>query len=218
MNEGATNLAALSSMGPNHSTHTHDEPQAGSRFGGSMSARLVFLSLLVVATAGCSQGMTRSMAPAAPRVLQVAPADGATEVRLDAGVTLDFGVAVDRAVVENGFRLLSEVDMTGSCPDSSMAAHGSMDAVMNEPVTLAHMDATHATPGTISWNGAGTECTFMPDSLMRPQTRYMLHMGSAMMEMMNRMGAAMGGGAMNGSGDMMLHFRTMSDDGHGGHH
>jgi len=183
-----------------------------------MSARLVFLSLLVLATAGCSQRTTNSMAPAPSSVLQVVPADGATEIRLDAGVTLDFGVAVDRAAVESGFRLLSEVDMTGSCPDSFMAAHGSMDAVMNEPVTLAHMDAVHATPGTFSWNGAGTACTFMPDSLMRPQTRYMLHMGSTMLEMMTRMGGSMGGGAMNGSGDMMLHFRTMSDDGHGGHH
>lgn len=183
-----------------------------------MSARLVFLSLLALATAGCSQRMTNPMAPAPPSVLQVVPADGAIDVRLDAGVMLDFGVAVDRAAVERGFRLLSEVDMTGSCPDSSMAAHGSMDAVMNEPVTLAHMDEVHATPGTFSWNAAGTACTFAPDSLMQPQTKYMMHMGSAMLEMMDRMGGSMGHGAMHDSGGMMLHFRTMSDDGHGGHH
>lgn len=182
-------------------------------------ARLASLSLVVLALAGCSKGSPDvPTMPASSAVLRANPADGATEVRLDAAVSLDFGVAVDTDAVENGFRLISEADMSGSCPDPTMAAHGSMDAVMADPAAMAHMDAYHATRGSFSWNETGSACTFTPDSLMRPQTRYMMHMGRDMIEMMNRMGGSMGDGPMMGSGDMALHFRTTTADDHSGHH
>jgi len=175
------------------------------------------LSLFVIAIVGCSNRSSQPMAPAAP-LLRASPADGASSVRLDAAVILDFGTAVDRATVESGLHLMAESDMLGECPDSAMGTHGTMDAIMNDPRMLRHMDQVHATRGAFSWNGTGTVCTFTPDSLMRSQTRYMIHMSGAMLEMMRGMGGMMGGGAMNGAGDMMTHFQTMTSDGHSGHH
>jgi len=183
-----------------------------------MLTRVVLLSVLTGLTAGCSQQSSSPMRPSSPSVLQVAPADGATAVRLDAGVQLSFGVAVDRSAVERGFHLISEANMTGPCPDSSMGTHGSMDNIMGNPSMLAHMDAVHATHGGFSWNAAGTSCTFMPDSLMRPETHYMMHMSREMLDMMGQMGGSMGGGHMTGSGDMVAHFQTMTSDDHGSHH
>ena len=183
-----------------------------------MLARLVLITLLIGMVSGCSKRTTSPMQPASSAVLKSTPADGATAVRLDAGVSLDFGVVVDRSVVENGIHLVSEADMSGPCPDSSMPAHGSMDAIMSDPDMLGHMDAFHATSGTFSWNEAGTVCAFMPDSLMRPQTRYMMHMDRSMLDMMSRMGGMMAGGQMTGSGDMVSHFQTTTADGHAGHH
>jgi hypothetical protein len=108
--------------------------------------------------------------------------------------------------------------MFSSCPDAVMGSHGTMESVMDDENMLRHMDELHATGGRYSWNPAGTVCTFQPDSLMGPQTRYMVHMSGAMLEMMRQTGVAMMGGRMNTSGDMMLHFQTMTADDHGGHH
>jgi hypothetical protein len=139
-------------------------------------------------------------------------------VRLDAQVVLDFGTAVDRGAVENGLHLIAESDMYDSCPDSSMGPHGMMDAVMDDADMMRHMGSSHATRGRFRWNSAGTVCTFVPDSLMQTQMRYMVHMSGDMMQMMERMGGTMKGGRMNRSGDMMVHFETMAADNHGGHH
>ena len=183
-----------------------------------MLARLVLSIALVAGIAGCSKRTTNVTQPKPAVVLQVAPVDGATSVRLDAGVSLNFGVAMDRAAVENGFHLVSESDMAKNCPDSSMGSHGTMDSIMNNPGMLAHMDDFHATRGRFSWNDAGTICTFAPDSLMEPQTRYMMHMSRTMLDMMSGMGGKMPAGQMTGSGDMVGHFSTTTADGHAGHH
>lgn len=183
-----------------------------------MLNQLVLITLLVGALTGCGKRTTSPMQPATSAVLKVIPADGATTVRLDAGVSLDFGVAVDRGVVESSFHLVSEADMSGPCPDASMPAHGSMDAIMSDPTMLGHMDAYHATAGTFSWNDASTLCVFIPGTAMRSQTRYMMHMDRAMLEMMGKRGGMMPGGQRTASGDMLAHFLTITDSDHSGHH
>lgn len=175
------------------------------------------LLLLTIGVASCSKGASSPTSPSGA-VLRVTPADGATGVRLDAPVSIDFGKTVDRSVVENGFHLIAESDMSNSCPDPTMGSHGGMDAVMANSDMLRHMGEFHSMPGHYDWNADGTSCTFAPDSLMRPQTRYMVHMSSTMIEMMQQMGGTMMGGVMNGAGDMMVHFRTVSADEHSGHH
>jgi hypothetical protein len=152
------------------------------------------------------------------RVVSSVPADGATAVRLDAGVTLDFGTAVNRGAVEGSVHLLAEPDMFSGCPDPSMGSHGTMESMMDDTNMLRHMDQVHATAGRFSWNAAGTVCTFQPDSPMLPQTRYMVHMSGGMMEMMRQMGVGMMSGQMNPAGDMMMHFQTITAGDHAGHH
>ncbi len=182
-----------------------------------MNTRIATLLVLAVATIGCS---SRSASPTRPvaMALTSVPADGATGVRLDAAVTLDFAAVVDQDAVVGGLHLIAEPEMFSGCPDSSMGNHGTMESVMDDANMLRHMDDFHAAGGRFSWNDAGTVCTFQPDSLMRPQTRYMVHMTGAMMEMMRRTGVAMMGGRMNSAGDMMLHFQTTTADAHAGHH
>jgi hypothetical protein len=182
-----------------------------------MKTIVVSVLLLAALAAGCSQHSSSMMQPSM-RVMSSVPADGATAVRLDAGVTLDFGTAVNRGTVEGGVHLLSEPDMFSECPDPSMGSHGTMESVMNNTNMLSHMDQVHATAGRFSWNAAGTVCTFQPDSLMLPQTRYMVHMSGGMFEMMRQMGVGMMGGQMNSGGDMMLHFETTTADDHASHH
>lgn len=198
----------------------------------AVSAHRRFVSTIVVVVAlaelaGCTGG-SMPTAPAGTPALKVSPADGAAGVRLDAPIVLDFGTPVDPSVVVSGVRLVSEYDMSVNCPDPTMGPHGTMDMVMSDSTMLRHMAQFHATPGHYSWDAAETICTFRPDSLMRGQTRYMVYMSGAMLQMMQQMGGSMmsgrmmGGGTMSGTmmrdGAMVAHFTTMSADGHAAHH
>lgn len=183
-----------------------------------MFKRIAVAILLVAANTSCSKQTSSPVQPVPATILTLTPADGATSVRLDAPVSFAFGVAVDPATAERGIHLVSEADMFASCPDPGMGAHGSMEAIMNDPTMLAHMDSLHSVRGSFEWDPAGKTCTFYPDSLMRGQTRYMVHMSRQMLDMMGRMGSGMGSGPMTGSGDMVTHFTTMTADDHSGHH
>jgi hypothetical protein len=191
-----------------------------------MFARIVGFSLLaLVVLAGCSENTPGPTSPPLSAPVSIAPSDGTGDVRLDAAVTLGFTAAVDRLVVERDFHLISEFDMmNGSIPDSMMAMHGEMMAVMRDSMMMQHMSEYHATAGHFIWNAAGTECVFQPDSPMRPQSRYMIHMGPEMSQMMESRMGSMDGMSGHGSGsmanDMMFHFSTMdtTNGGHAGHH
>ena len=122
---------------------------------------------------------------------------------------------------------MSDYSMKDSlCPNPSMGPHGSMVNVMADSMMLRHMDQAHAIPGKFSWNSDNTECWFAPDSMMRPLTQHMIHMGSELMDMLaRRMGNT---GVMDGHTDgmmrneMLLHFSTLdttqAGGGHSGHH
>ncbi|MBK8164685.1 MAG: Ig-like domain-containing protein [bacterium] len=190
------------------------------------SVLLAFLTLFVFI--GCSSDHMDTPATPSTSQLEISPSDGAVDVRLDAPITVRFASGIDRAVVEQELHLISELDMmSGICPDSSMATHGSMMEVMADSMMMRHLDDFHATGIDFQWNAAGTECTVQPDSMLEPGTRYMVHMGSGMTRMMeSRMGGMGDMGGMGGHGtgsmgdDMMFHFATMdtSDGGHLGHH
>lgn len=182
-------------------------------------------ALILAVLAGCSKDSRSPAAPTKPSApaVTVSPGDAETGVRLDATVTLTFAKAADRAVVERGFHLLSERDMADSlCPDTAMV-HGSMDSMMMDAGMMTHMDQWHHAPGSFSWNETSTQCVFTPQAWMDSQTRYMIHLGEEMVQMME---SGMGGmGSMGGhgsgamSGHMMLHFTTMDTaGGHDGHH
>lgn len=183
------------------------------------------VALIVLGVTGCSKDSSspNGTTPTSPANLTVNPADGQANVRLDAAVTLTFSRSVDRAVVERSVHLISERMMADSlCPDSSMMPHGGMSGVMMDSSMMRHMGQVHATRGRFTWNGDTTECYFRPDSMMTPRTQYMIHMGSAMMQMMRGRMSEMGTMSGHGSGmmqdDMMFHFVTMDTSGTGGGH
>jgi len=181
--------------------------------------------LALLALAGCSEEPSGPQSSLLADALSITPTDGASDVWLDTPVTLRFAEAVDRAVVNRDFNLISEFDMLGAtCPDSTMATHGTMMTVMTDTMMMRHMTEFHGTDGTFAWNATNTECAFWPTSWLRPQTRYMVHMGPEMAQMMeSRMGSkdGMGGHGMGPMGtDMTFHFTTMDTTGgnHQDHH
>jgi hypothetical protein len=186
----------------------------------------MFLAMAILAAAtGCSKDVTSPMdmmRSAGPAVV-TSPADGGTAVRLDAEVTLTFAAPVDAGVVESAFQLFSVRDMADSlCPHATMMPHGGMAEAMGDTARMRHMAGYHATPGQFSWSDGMTRCSFRPDSMMTPVTRFMIHLGPDAMDMMeHRMTGAMMAG--HGSGEMsrhmMFHFVTMdTTGGHAGHH
>ena len=187
--------------------------------------KLVIAMLALAPLAGCSRVPPAPMAEGKTASVVVTPADGATDVRLDAPVSVRFGAPVERAVVERGLSLVSEYDMTNpSCPESLWSYHGSMAVVMGDSGRMEHMDEYHAIAGHFAWNADGSECRFQPDSMMRSLTGHMIHIDHEMARMMESRLGSTGGMAGHGmgtmSGDMMLHFTTMDSTlgGHSGHH
>lgn len=179
-----------------------------------MITRLMLLALVAGLISGCSDDSKNPAGPIDSSGLQLAPADGATAVPLDATVTLRFSASMDRAAVESGFHLMSEADTNRWCPDSSMHRE-SFDHMMRDRDRLQHMDAYHSTPGRFSWDGTGIDCTFRPDSPFQPQTRYMVHMETAMLEAMRERDCRWDGGQTTSWGDRMTHFHTMAESGAG---
>ena len=167
------------------------------------SAALLFLGMALLT--GCTDTRPAPTAPVAQE-LRLTPGIEATGVKLNASVTLTLATAVDRATVERGMHLIAEPTMYEYCPDPSMGYPGSMQEVMMDPAMMKHMDERHSTAGHFAWNSAGTICTFHPDSLLLPQTRYMVHLSPSVVHM----GAMMGNCYTNSGGDIMTHFHTVS--------
>ena len=175
-----------------------------------------------VLLAGCSEDSPSPLSPTSARLIAVSPADGTTNVRVDAGLTLTFNSPVDRGIVQRELRLISEPAIADSvCPDSAAISHPDMGHCMADPAMMRHLDEYHATSGSFSWNATGTACTFQPAAWMIPGAQYMVHMGRGMTEMVggstDEMMRDHGPGMM--SGDLTLHFTTMdTNGGHDGHH
>lgn len=172
---------------------------------------LSFVGLFLIVLTGCSQD--QAMEPSRP-VLSIQPADGAAGVRLDTSVLLQFGVPVDRDVIERSFHLLRESSMNDSLCSGDPSVPGDMAEMMEDGAMMEHMLQSHAASGSFQWNG-NTECSFQPDALMEPSTRYMIHMGREAMEMMSGMSMA---GHRGMQGEMNMHFTTVDATGHESHH
>lgn len=166
-----------------------------------------------VLAAGCSEESDSPVTPQSPTLVSVSPRDGAGGVSLDAPIVLGFSAPVDRDLVQNELRLISEWAISDSvCPDSATMWHGDMEHCMDDPEVMRHLDRHHATHGSFSWNANSTVCTFQPAERMIQSTRYMIHIGTdvarmcdgSMARMMDRHGHDHGPG-----GDMALHFTTM---------
>lgn len=178
-----------------------------------MSTRILFISLIAVVIVGCSKDSSSPASTLGPTRLLISPSDGQSGVLVDAGIVLTFPEPADRSVVERNLHLISETAMADSfCPVSSSMGHGDMDMAMIDPGKMIHLMDSHRTQGWFQRNAERTQCTFRPDSLMAPGTRYMVRVGREMIQMMeSRMGGrgmlgGHSGGMMNN--DIMYHFRT----------
>jgi hypothetical protein len=184
----------------------------------------IALALIIV---GCSKESTSPLNGPQTDNFTVDPKDGAAGVRLDAGITFSFAKSVDRAVVENNLHLISEFAMADSlCPISDSMGHGMMGNAMMDSMKMNHLMSQHRTAGKFQWNGNNTQCILQPDSMMRPNMRYMIHIGSEMIKMMESQMGNMNIMGNHGTGmtanDMFYHFTTMDTTqigtGHEGHH
>ncbi len=194
----------------------------------------IFKTLIIISTlgalvlTGCSK---KSSTPTEPSFdltqFEASPGDGATGVRLDAAVSLWFSKPVDRALVEGGFMLISEKDMSDAvCPIANWMNHGTMAGSMIDSSKMHHLDQYHSTRGRFIWNNDSTLCTFKPDSLMSSKTQHMLHLGRGIITMMQKRWGTMAMMSGHGAGpmgdEMMFHFYTLDvtqqGSGHNGHH
>jgi hypothetical protein len=141
----------------------------------------------------------------------ITPTDNQAGVSLDQKIEIQFAEPVDPDLVENNIHLISEFAITDSiCRFDSRIIHSNMGISMMDSMKLSHLDQYHSTNGRFTWSDGNKLCTFTPDSLLKPNTNYMIHVGRGMMQSgnMGGMGDMGGHGGSVPQGHMMLHFRT----------
>lgn len=151
----------------------------------------------------------------------ITPTDNQAGVSVDQKIQIQFADPVDPLLVENYLHLISEFEFTDSnCRFDSLMNHSNMGMSMRDTSKMNHMDQYHAIGGRFTWSDGNKLCTFTPDSLLKPNTSYMIHIGRGMMESgyMGGMGDMGGHGGSVPQGHMMLHFKTKESSGNHGHH
>lgn len=191
-----------------------------------MRSLIVITSIFLATLLMACKGNSVSPETAATSPLAISPQDNESNVGISSGVTLAFTQKVDPSAVERGLHLISSTALIDSlCPVSRTMQHGSMSSVMNDTMLMSHLESVHSLSGKFYWSSDSLYCTFRPDSALMTNTRYMIHMDRAMVQMMSsRLGnmGTMGRQEMNGMEDMMFHFTTAgttsTGGGHNGHH
>lgn len=181
---------------------------------------LILLTALFIA--GCNTQNDSMMTNQSEQTFSMYPADNQTEVSVSDVIILSFSKKMDREVVEKNFHLMNKQALIDSlCPNrGTMQNHGTMEMVMNNSAMMTHLDSVHSISGSFFWSSDSTKCTFKPDFLMAPGTKYMVHLNTPMVEMMEqRMGemGMMGRQGMSGMKDMMFHFTTKNSGSSGDH-
>lgn len=141
----------------------------------------------------------------------VTPTDNQAGVSLDQKIEIRFDEPVDPILVENNLHLISEFEFADSnCRFDSLMNHSNMGMAMMDTMKVNHMSQYHPTGGRFTWSDGNKLCTFTPDSLLKPNTNYMIHIGKGMMHTgnMGGMGNMGGHGGSFQQGQMMLHFKT----------
>lgn len=194
----------------------------------TLKKSLPFIAILLTfLTAGCSKNDNiNNPMQSIQQAMVTEPADNSTEVRLDKNIQLIFAKPADRFTVEKNFHLINEKTMLDSLCIWGNSMHDNMSSVMMDLSMMNHFVSNHSTRGSFNWNSDFTQCTFTADSLLQSNTRYMMHFGEEMVDMMdeNRInmmeGSGMGIGEMQGH--MMWHFTTIDSTdpgtGHEEHH
>jgi Bacterial Ig-like domain len=162
---------------------------------------------------GCNKPSPVSSQSTDALQLSILPIDASTNVAVTTGVSLTFTKPMYRTIVTKNLFLISERNISDSLsPMSQMMDHQAMMDAMADSAKMHHLDQYHSLHGTFTWNGDSTQCTFHPDSLLTPNTQYMVHLRSEMVKMMDQQMGSMGMMGNRGTGmmsnEMMFHFTT----------
>jgi hypothetical protein len=181
-----------------------------------MKTHISFIFIGVIASViivGCNKSSpVTSESTAAPQ-LSILPSDASSNIDVTTNVALTFSKPVYRTIVMQNLFIISERNI----PDSmysmpSMMGHGTMMDIMADSSKMHYLDHYRSMHGTLTWNGDSTQCIFHPDSLLTPNTQYMVHLRSDMVKMMDQQTGSMGMMGNRGTGmmssEMMFHFTT----------
>ncbi|HEU4940174.1 MAG TPA: hypothetical protein VFT97_01015, partial [Candidatus Eisenbacteria bacterium] len=118
---------------------------------------------------------------------------------------------------ERSFYLMSEASMNDTLCSADPSMVGDMTEMMGDGDMMGHMLESHSVAGQFEWNGA-TSCVFRPGEPMTAQTRYMIYLGSEVMQTMDDGMSMMGNGGTMMDGAMAHHFTTLDPASHESHH
>lgn len=186
--------------------------------GTMLNLALIVATLLTTTTIGCNKSNRMINGSPIQPLIRVNPPDEATDVRLDASISLQFAVPMDTGLFRQRFHLMPAMAMM-ACLDSLRSMHSLIDSTR-----MWQMMDSLSRPGHFNWNARRDSCVFRPDSLLQPNMRYMMHFGKEMMpggSMDNRMmaGSLIGRHEMpRMTNDFETHFSTLSTDEHNSHH
>jgi len=136
-------------------------------------------------------------------LVTVTPADGATSVERNVGITLSFVITPERSVVMSGFHLISSQALDSLRGMGMMGSMTMMD-VMEDSAAMGYLDEYHSTPGQLTWSDDDRQCVFQPDSILIPNGEYMIHFDQTMISMMDQRADSM---------NMMMHFQQTTANG-----
>lgn len=172
---------------------------------------VIALSLiLMLMTAGCgtsgNERVSNSDTPGArPLTVRLSPANGATGVSTVAAIGITFSAAMDTLSVMSRLYFTGGSSMQmwmDSMDHSGGGGHESHHTDPNRMYTL--MDSLQLR-GRFDWNGSLDSCSFIPDSLLRSGTSYMLQIDAGIM---TADGMTMEMDKNGGTEVMRFHFTT----------
>lgn len=166
-----------------------------------MKKQIKILGVLTVVAAllllgGCTQD--KVVSPSTNSfILSINPLDQATEVPVTTSIQVVFAFPMDTASVEANFCLVGGEKM-----------YEVMDSLQHSRMDYRHMlEWMHqfSRSGHLRWNSYRDSCVFLPDSMLKHHSQYMIYMGREMQSMhQERMGEHR---EMMGK-DFITHFTT----------
>jgi len=161
---------------------------------------------MVFLASGCGDSETTATQNEAPKIVSVYPADGAADVYTASAISMKFSQPMDTSSVRIGFHMAGG-DVMNQWMDSLNNYMGMGHMGMNNMDHMMDWMNNSEYGGHFEWNHELDSCRFIPDSIMAPNTNYMIYMRGDI--------KSRGGMMMNMSGTdydgYMYHFHTAQD-------
>jgi hypothetical protein len=166
---------------------------------------IVLLAGIIFIVAGCGSKDSNPVKgnSGVPLVLKVTPSDGTTDIPRSSGIAVKFNMPMDTMSVREAL-FLSGGDSMLIWMDS-LGQHMMMGNMTDMADMMNRMDSIMDS-GSLEWNTHRDSCFFSPDSVLAPNSQYMILMyGSIKGSNGMMMDMEMGGKTSNYE---MYHFRT----------